>query len=191
MSTKSLTPLIETYHNEQHEKSCEMPIYNAYSDNDYDDDNYYIPTIAKSHPSPMLVLKWDESSIDIYGNPYDSNFEKNVDKFCEQYLNDKSASLEEEKTFFRVEIKHQYHKSFSSKNLHAENKDYTLEKDHVNVEPFSCDGSLPSSTSSNIHASPKTFEPSKYFRNLSSNKSLGAFYVVPYSYPQGLPLKET
>ena len=38
-----------------------MPIYNSYSDNDYDDDDYYIPTCPKSPPSPMLVLKGDES----------------------------------------------------------------------------------------------------------------------------------
>ena len=85
-----------------------MPIYNAYSDNDYDDDDYYIPTILKSPPSPMLVLKGDELQIDIDGNPYDLDFENNVDKFCEQYLNDKSAYFEEDKAFFHAEIKHQY-----------------------------------------------------------------------------------
>ena len=85
-----------------------MPIYNAYSDNDYDDDDYYIPTIPKSPPSPMLVLKGDESRIDIDGNPYDSNFENNVDEFFKEYLNDKSTSFEEEKAFFYAEIKHQY-----------------------------------------------------------------------------------
>ena len=55
-STKSLIPLIETYHNEQNEKSCDMPIYNSYSDNDYDDDDYYIPMRPKIPPGPMLVL---------------------------------------------------------------------------------------------------------------------------------------
>ena len=85
-----------------------MPICNAYSDNDYDDDDYYISIIPKSPPSPMLVLKGDESLIDIDDNPYDSNFENNVDDFWKQYLNDKFASFEEEKLFFHAKIKHQY-----------------------------------------------------------------------------------
>ncbi len=59
----------------------------------------------------MLVLKGDESWIDIDGNPYDSSFKNNIDKFCEQYLNDKSTFFEEEKAFFYTEIKHQWHKS--------------------------------------------------------------------------------
>ena len=100
-----------------------MPIYNAYSDNHYDDDDYYIPTIPKSHPSSMLVLKWDESWIDIDGDPYDSNFENNIDKFCENNLNDKYVFCEELKAFFSIEIKHQCHKSFSSKNSPTKNKD--------------------------------------------------------------------
>ena len=58
-----------------------MPIYNAYSDNDQDEDDYYIPTCPKSPPSPMLVLKGDESQIDIDGNPYKLNLENNIDKF--------------------------------------------------------------------------------------------------------------
>ena len=61
-----------------------MPIYDAYSDNDYDDDDYYIPTIPKSPPSPMLVLKGDGSLIDIDSDPYDLDFENNVNEFCEQ-----------------------------------------------------------------------------------------------------------
>ena len=73
--------------------------------NDYDVDDYYISTIPTSPPIPMLVLKGDESWIDIDGNLYNSNFEKNIDKFCEQYLNDKSTSFEEEKAFFHTEIK--------------------------------------------------------------------------------------
>ena len=64
--------------------SCDMPIYNAYSDNDYDDDNYYNPTISKSPLSHMLVLIGDESQIDIDGDPYDLNFKNNIDRFCEQ-----------------------------------------------------------------------------------------------------------
>ena len=47
----------------------------------------------------MLVLKGDGSWIDINGNPYDLDFKNNVDKFCELYLNDTSASFEEEKAF--------------------------------------------------------------------------------------------
>ena len=77
-----------------------MPIYNDYSDNDYDDDDYYIPTHHKSPSSPTFMLKGDESRKDIDGNPYDSNLENNIDKFCEQYLNDKSTFFEEEKAFF-------------------------------------------------------------------------------------------
>ena len=61
-------------------------------------------------------------------------------------------------------------------------------EDHVSVEPLSCGGSLPSSTSSNTHTSPKASES---FTNSSSNKDPKDFHVVPYSYPQGLPLKET
>ncbi|WP_233109390.1 hypothetical protein, partial [[Clostridium] innocuum] len=71
------------------------------------------------------------------------------------------------------------------------NKDYTLKQDHVNVEPLSCDGSLPSPTSSNTHTFPKASESSKSFTNPSSNKDPNTFHAVPYSYPQGLPLKET
>ena len=91
-----------------------MPIYNAYSDNDYDDDDYYDDgqcndtydtTITKSPPSPMLVLKGDRSLIDIDGDPYDSNFKNDDDEFCEQYLNDTSTSFEDERAFFRTELK--------------------------------------------------------------------------------------
>ena len=82
----------------------------------------------------MLVLKGDESRKDTNGNPYDLNLENNIDKFCEQYLNDKSEFFDEEKAFFCAEIQHQWDKSSSSKNPHAENKDYTLEQDHVNVK---------------------------------------------------------
>ena len=52
-------------------------------------------------------------------------------------------------------------------------------------------GSLPSSTSSTTHTSPKVSKSSKSFTNPSSNKSPSAFHVVPYSYPQGLSIKET
>ena len=82
-----------------------MPIYNAYSDNDYNDDDYYILTCPKSPPSPMLFLRGDESWIDIDGNSYDSNYGNNIDKFCEQYLNDKSSSFEEDKVFFHAQLK--------------------------------------------------------------------------------------
>ena len=77
-----------------------MPIYNSYSDNYYDDGDYYIPTIPKSPPSPMLVLKGDESHIDIDGNPYDSNLENNIDKFCEKYLMINLHFLRKRKHFF-------------------------------------------------------------------------------------------
>jgi hypothetical protein len=190
-STKSLIPLIEIDHNEQHEKPCDKPIYNAYCDNDYDDDDYYTPTHPKSPSSPMFVLKGDESQKDTDGNPQDSNLENNIDKFCEQYLNDKSAFFDEEKAFFCAEIQHQWDKSSSSKNPHDENKDYTLEQDHVNVEPLSSDSPIPSSTSSTIHTSLKDYESLKSSTNHSSNKNLDNFHAVPYSYPQGLSLKET
>ena len=130
----------------------------------------------------MLVLKGDGSQIDIDGYPYDLDFENNVDKFCEQYLNDTSSSFEEKKAFFCAEIKHQYHKSSSSKNPHAENKFFTLEQDHVNDEPFSCDSSLPSSTSSTIHTSPKDSKSLQSSTNPSSKKGTNSFHVVFYSY---------
>ena len=77
-----------------------MSIYNAYSDNDYGDDDYYIPTRRKSPSSPMFMLKGDESRKDTDGNPYDLNLENNIDKFCEQYLSDKSAFFYKESIFF-------------------------------------------------------------------------------------------
>ena len=77
-----------------------MPIYNEYSDNYYDDDDYYIPTHPKSSSSPMFMLKGDESRKNTNGNPYDLNLENNIDKFCEQYLNDKSAFFDKENAFF-------------------------------------------------------------------------------------------
>ena len=115
--------------------------------------------------------------------------EQEFDDFCKLYLNDKSSSFEEEKAYFCAKIKHQYHKSSSSKNSHAESNDCTLKKDHVNVEHFSCDGFFPSSTSSTIHTSPKDSESLKSSTNHSSNKDHNVFHAVPYSYPQGLPLK--
>ena len=168
-----------------------MLIYKDYSENDYDDDEYYIPTRPKSLPSPMLVLKGDESQKDIDGNPNDLNIENNIDKFCEQYLNDKSTFFDEEKAFFCAEIQPQWDKSSSSKNPRTENEDYTLEQDHVNVEPLSSNALLPSSTSSTIHTSPKYFESLKSSTNSSSNKDPNAFHSAPYSYPQRLPLKKT
>ena len=43
---------------------------------------------------------------------YYVNFKTNIDKFCEQYLNDTSTHFEEEKAFFCDELKCQYHKNF-------------------------------------------------------------------------------
>lgn len=91
----------------------------------------------------------------------------------------------------RASLKHQYYKDLSSKNSQAENKDYTLKQDHVNVGPLSCDGSLPSPTSSNTRTFPKASESFKSFTEPSFDTSPDTFYVVPYSYPPGLPLKET
>ena len=56
---------------------------------------------------------------------------------------------------------------------------------------MSCDVSLPSSTSSKIHKSPKASNVSKSFTNPSSNKDPNDFHAVPYNYPQGFSLKET
>ena len=99
--------------------------------------------------------------------------------------------LTKRKHFFCVEIQHQWDKSSSSKNPHAENKDYTLEQDHVNIEPLSSDTPFPSYTSSTIHISPKDSESLKSPTNHLSNKDPDDFHAVPYSYPQGLPLRET
>ena len=89
------------------------------------------------------------------------------------------------------EIQHQWDKSSSSKNPHAENKDYTLEQDHVIVEPLSSNAPLPSFTSSTIHTSPKDSEFLKPSTNPSSKKHPNTFHAVPYSYPQRPPLKKT
>ena len=56
---------------------------------------------------------------------------------------------------------------------------------------MSSDAPLPSSTSSTIYSSPKDFESLKSSTNPSSKKDPNTFHVVPYSYPQRLPLKET
>ena len=53
---------------------------------------------------------------------------------------------------------------------------------------MSSDGFLDTSISSNTYSSPKT---SKLSNILPSKKGPNSFHVVPYSYPQGLPLKET
>ena len=98
--------------------------------------------------------------------------------------------LRKRKHFF-AEIKYQWHKSSFSKNPHVENKDYILEQNYVNVEPLSFDAPLPSFTSSTIHTSPKDSESLKSSTNPSSNKDPNDFHAVPYSYPQGLPLRET
>ena len=98
---------------------------------------------------------------------------------------------EEKRALFCAKLKCKYHKNSLSKNSHVENKDYTLKQDHVNDEPLSCDGSLPLSTSSNTHKSPKASKSFRSSINPSSNKDSNAFHAVPYSYLQGLPLKET
>ena len=126
--------------------------------------------------------------IDFDGDPYDSDFETKFYYFCIQYLDDTSPSFEDEKAYYRAWLKSQYYGNPFSKNSNAENKDLSLKEDHVSVEPLSCGGSLPSSTSSNIHTSPNASES---FTNSSSNKVPKDFHAVPYSYPQGLPLKET
>ena len=76
----------------------------------------------------MLVPKGDGSQIDVDSDPYDLNFENNVAKFCEQYLNDKSAFFDKEKAFFCAEIQYQWDTSTSSKKLHGEIKITLLSK---------------------------------------------------------------
>ena len=70
-------------------------------------DDYYVPMCPKSSSSPMFMLKGDESQKDTDENPYESNLDNNIDKFYEQYLNDKSTFFDEEKAFFCAEIQHQ------------------------------------------------------------------------------------
>ena len=91
----------------------------------------------------------------------------------------------------RASWKHRYYKNPSPKDSHAENKDYTLKQDYVNDGPLSCDGSLPSPTSSNTHTSPKAAMSFKSSTDPSFNANSNAFHAVPYSYPQGPPLKDT
>ena len=67
------------------------------------------------------------------------------------------------------------------------NEDASLEQDHVE-EPMSSDCFLDTSISSNTYSSPKTSHLSNI---IPLKKGPNYFHAVPYSYPQGLPLKET
>ena len=140
------------------------------------------------HKGPKLIENETSHFIDCDGDPYDFDFEIEFYYFCIQYLDDTSPSFEDEKAYYRAWLKIQYYSNLSSKNSNAENRDFSLKEDHVSVEPLSCGGSLPSSTSSNTHTSLKI---SKSSTNPSSNKGPNDFHAVPYSYPQGLPLEET
>ena len=65
------------------------------------------------------------------------------------------------------------------------NEDSSLGQDHVD-ESMPSDGLIDTSIYFNTYASPKT---SKLSNIIPSNKGPNAFHLVPYSYPQGLPLK--
>ena len=65
-------------------------------------------------------------------------------------------------------------------------EDTSLEQDHVD-KPMPSSGSLPSSTSSNIHASPKALNLS----NIPSSNMLSNIVHARYSHSRGLPLKDT
>lgn len=88
-----------------------LDVYDGYDYEQYsdaygcDDEQYndtYDTTIPKSPPSPVLVIKDGGSWMDIDGDPYNLDFENDVDEFYEQYLNYTYSYFEDERVFFRT-----------------------------------------------------------------------------------------
>lgn len=112
-----------------------------------------------------------------YGNPF-------LDIYCAYHQHNDHSNSD------CIELKHQIQDLIDDGIVNMSNDSCgeatSHEKDYIN-DPMTSSGSITSSTSYNMHASPNT---SKLSNMPLSKKELNAFHI-DYVYPQGICLKET